>query len=176
MKTRKVSLLLIVLVILLSIFSLACVGRKAHLRVKIDYPYGPSGWAWVQGHIKLDPNTGEASGLGKFTAYTDVPENLGYWVGPAVCGSLGESAGKPAMDLVFRIDEVNNMPEEWVGKYMKIFYADGGNNPEDDLLGIVVWDPVTGPVIEQPSCEFEVPVGTWSPTNGKIVIFNTPNQ
>lgn len=169
MKSRKFLYLFIALTILLTSLLVAYRVRNIHIKSDVDYPYGATGWAWSTSNLVLTPSTGKLRGRMDYVSYTDDPEVLAYWWGKPMCGAIGKYQGMPAVVMVVKITRVAGaMPEERAGKYFKAIVTDGGENPEDDWMGLVVWDMITGPVEEMPSCEFEEPFYAWPISNGYI--------
>jgi len=173
MKLRK-WMLVFVLVVILLVGSVAAANASARLRVTggINYPYPPdtqSGWAWAEMSITID-SAGNAEGMMRYKSYTvDKPKDWGGWVGEPICGAFGEYMGLPTVSIVFRVEDTVDAPS-WIGKYAKASISDGGQNAQNDLLGLVVWDLENGPVEEMPSCDFEEPFFAWPGVNGNFTI------
>jgi hypothetical protein len=174
MKTRKliVALGLVVLLLVGSVL-VASAADKIKLTGSANNTYFGLGWEWIDANVTVDPMTGDADGKLRYRVYeyADDPKVFYRWTGEPVCGALGDIDGVPTLALVIQIQEVRNIPEEWVGRYAKITVTDGGENASQDLFGIVVWDFENNmPVSEQPTCKFAEPFIAYSSQNGNLTI------
>lgn len=181
MRTRKLFLMLVlVAMLLLGTVLVANAADKIRLTGGINNSFFGMGWEWMDLNVTLDPAapaTDNTDGKVQYRVYAYADGNQKYWeswVGEPVCGALGELNGAPTIALVVKITEVKNIdPTNWVGRYMKVTLSDGGQNATEDIIGIVVFDYVNmSPVIDQPSCEFEVPEPWFSypSQNGNLMI------
>lgn len=175
MKMRKLILALVLVATLLVVTVLAASAAKM-VRVTggVNYPYrdGPEdeiGWAYYAGNITIDSVTGDAEGFTHYKSYSvEKPKDWGGWNGEAVCGAVGDIDGVPTVVYVVRVVEASD--PSWVGKYAKVSITDGGQNAAEDMVGLVVWDLVNGPVEIMPSCDFELPFYAWPGVNGNLTI------
>ena len=175
MKTRKLFLVLILVVILLLGSVLVVSAAKHTIRVTggFNNTFFGMGWEWINVNILLDPDTFEAEGKVNYSVYEDAyGRNLKFgWRGELICASMGELDGMPTVALVVEIIEENVEDPSWVGKFAKITMTDGGTNASEDWLGIAVWDFVNNtPVADQPTCEFAEPVVMYPSQNGNLTI------
>ena len=174
MKTRKLFLVLVLVVILLiGTVLVASATNKIRLTGGINNTFFGFGWEWMVANVSIDPVTSEAEGMTNYKVYVgdENPKYWESWTGEPVCGALGDIEGIPTIALVIKIEEQKNIDPDWVGKFLKITLSDGGQNASEDMVGIVVWDFVeNSPVPEKPSCDFEEPVIAYPSQNGNLSI------
>ena len=174
MKTRKLFLVLVlVVVLLLGTVLTASADDKIRVTGGVNNTFFGVGWEWMNVNFSLDPITYDASGTVRYMVYEDEhgKELKFSWRGEIVCAALGEFNGVPTVSLVIRIVEQRNIDPGWVGKYAKTTISDGGQNASEDMVGIVVWDfPNNSPVDYQPSCGFDEPRIWYFSQNGNFTI------
>jgi len=174
MKTRKLFLVLILVVILLLGSVLVVSAAKHTIRVTggFNNTFFGMGWEWINVNILLDPDTFEAEGKVNYSVYEDAyGRNLKFgWRGEVICASAGKLDSMPTVAVVVEIVE-QKMDPSWVGKFAKVTLTDGGQNASEDWLGIAVWDfDNNTPVTEQPSCGFAAPLVSYPSQNGNLTI------
>lgn len=162
MKKRLMFLVSLVVILVLGTAVIANAGSASKITGSMKAEYG-TGFNWLQINIHVSPE-GNASGFAKYKSWTETPNEQGYWRGEPICVSFGEYEGMPAATAVQVFTADSDGVD--VGKYAKGFFADGGPNARNDLIGLVVWPAVDIP----PDCEFEEPFYAWSGLGGNITI------
>ena len=174
MKTRKIFLVLVLVVILLVGSVLVASAAKNKIRVTggFNNTFFGMGWEWINVNFELDPDTQKAEGKVKYSVYEDAyGRNLKFgWRGELICASMGDLDGVPTVAFVVEIVE-QKMDPSWVGKFAKVTVTDGGQNASEDWLGIVEWDFLANtPVSYQPTCDFAAPLVMYPSQNGNMTI------
>ena len=176
MKTRKLFLVLILVVILLlgSVLVVSAANSKIRVTGGFNNTFFGIGWEWINVNILLDSETFAAKGNLKYSVFEDEHgRNVKFsWRGEPVCAAAGELDGLPTVAVVIKIVEQKNMDPTWVGKFAIITFSDGGQNASQDMLGIAGWDFLNNsPLDHQPeSCDFVAPWVIYPSQNGNLTI------